>query len=156
MTKTKTKSMTISQMAKASGVAVSSVSALVTKWNLKPTKTGNYNAKYYSVEDTARVLDYYQSKAKTDTKTTTRPTQMDMVKSLQRLVDQQQGEIEVLRHQLDVKDRQIEVLQQLVDQAQRLDLTTHAQSDRKLLETKTKTEQSPSDDNHSFLYKLFH
>lgn len=157
MVKTKTKSMTISQMAKVSGVAVSSVSALVTKWNLKPTKTGNHNSKYYSVEDTARILDYYQSKMNTDTKTSTRPTQMDMVKNLQRLVDQQQGEIEVLRHQLDVKDKQIEVLQQLVDQAQKLDLTTHAQSDTKLLETKTKTEQSLNNtDNHGFLYKLFH
>lgn len=156
MVKTKTKSMTISQMAKTSGVAVSSVSALVTKWGLKPSKTGQYNSKYYSAEDTERVLDYYQSKSKTDTKTSTRPTQMDMVKNLQRLVDQQQGEIEVLRHQLDVKDRQIEILQQLVNQAQQLDLTTHKQSDTKLLETKTKTEQSPSDDNHGFFYKLFH
>lgn len=156
MVKTKTKSMTISQMAKSSGVAVSSVSALVTKWHLTPTKTGNHNSKYYSEKDTERVLDYYQSKMNTDTKTSTRPTQMDMVKNLQRLVDQQQGEIEVLRHQLDVKDKQIEVLQQLVDQAQKLDLTTHAQSNTKLLETKTKTEQSPSDDNHGFFYKLFH
>lgn len=155
MVKTKTKSMTITEMARSCDVAVSSVSALVTKWKLKPSKTGQYNSKYYSVEDTQRVLDYYQSKSNTDTKTSTRPTQADMLESLQRLVDQQTSEIEVLRHQLDVKDRQIEILQQLVDQAQKLDLTTHKQSDTKLLETKTKTEQSPAD-NHSFLYKLFH
>lgn len=155
MVKTKTKSMTITEMARSCDVAVSSVSALVTKWKLKPSKTGQYNSKYYSVEDTQRVLDYYQSKSNTDTKTSTRPTQADMLESLQRLVDQQTSEIEVLRHQLDVKDRQIEILQQLVDQAQKLDLTTHRQSDTKLLETKTKTEQSPTD-NHSFLYKLFH
>lgn len=155
MVKTKTKSMTITEMARSCDVAVSSVSALVTKWKLKPSKTGQYNSKYYSVEDTQRVLDYYQSKSNTDTKMSTRPTQADMLESLQRLVDQQTSEIEVLRHQLDVKDRQIEILQQLVDQAQKLDLTTHKQSDTKLLETKTKTEQSPAD-NHSFLYKLFH
>lgn len=156
MTKTKTKTMTITDMARACGVAVSSISALVSKWELKPVKTGQHNAKYYSVEDTVRILDYYQSKTNTDTKTPTRPTQSDMLESMQRLVDQQTAEIEVLRHQLDVKDKQIEVLQQLVDQAQKLDLTTHAQSDTKLLETKTKTEQSPSDDNHGFFYKLFH
>lgn len=157
MTKTKTKSMTITEMASVSDVAVASVSALVSKLGLKPTKTGKYNAKYYSPEDTERVLEHYRSKSKTNAKTSSRPTQMDMLESLQRLVDQQQGEIEVLRHQLDVKDKQIEVLQQLVDQAQKLDLTTHAQSNTKLLETKTKTEQSPNDtDNHSFLYKLFH
>lgn len=156
MTKTKTRTMTITDMARVCGVAVSSISALVSKWELKPVKTGQHNAKYYSVEDTVRILDYYQSKTNTDTKTSTRPTQSDMLESMQRLVDQQTAEIEILRHQLDVKDKQIEVLQQLVDQAQKLDLTTHAQSDTKLLETKTKTEQSPSDDNHGFFYKLFH
>lgn len=156
MTKTKTKSMTITEMASVSDVAVASVSALVSKLGLKPTKTGKYNAKYYSPEDTERVLEHYRSKSKTNAKTSSRPTQLDLLDSLRELVKQQTSEIEVLRHQLDVKDRQIEILQRLVDQAQKLDLTTHKQSEpNRLLETKTETKRATTD-SHGLLYKLFH
>ncbi len=70
MTKTKAKTMTITELSRVTGVSGASITALAKKWKLKPTKTGEYNRKYYSAKDCQRIIDYYQSKAKTGTKTT--------------------------------------------------------------------------------------
>lgn len=104
MTKTKTETMTISEMASVLDVSGASITALVEKWNLKPTKTGQYNRKYYSPKDCQRIIDYYSSKAKTGTKTTKTATKDDL--------------IEALREQVKAKDKQIDQLNEQLKMAQ--------------------------------------
>ena len=93
MTKTKTRPMTITELSRVTGVSGASITVLVKKWKLRPTKTGEYNRKYYSAKDCQRIIDYYKSKPKTATK--------DEI--IQALRDQ----IEEQKKQLDVKDNQI-------------------------------------------------
>ena len=104
MAKTKTKSMTITEISRVTGVSGASITALVEKWQLKPTKTGQYNRKYYSPKDCQRIIDYYSSKAKTGTKTTKTATKDDL--------------IEALRAQLKAKDKQIDQLNEQLKMAQ--------------------------------------
>lgn len=111
MAKTKTKSMTISEMASVLGVSGASITALVNKWQLKPTKTGQYNRKYYSSKDTERILNHYHNRAKTKTKSTKPVSKDDIIAALRDQVKQQQ-------HQLDVKDDQISELNEQLKMAQ--------------------------------------
>ena len=111
MTKTKTKSMTISEMASVLDVSGASITALVNKWQLKPTKTGQYNRKYYSAKDTERILNHYRNKAKTKTKGTKPVSKDEIIAALRDQVKQQQ-------HQLDVKDDQISELNEQLKMAQ--------------------------------------
>lgn len=104
MTKTKTKSMTITEISRVTGVSGASITALVEKWNLKPTKTGQYNRKYYSPKDSQRLIGYYQSKAKTSPKTSRQTTKDDL--------------IEALREQVKAKDKQIDLLNEQLKMAQ--------------------------------------
>lgn len=104
MAKTKTKSMTITEISRITGVSGASITALVEKWNLKPTKTGQYNRKYYSPKDCQRIIDYYSSKAKTGTKTSRQTTKDDL--------------IQALRDQLKAKDKQIDQLNEQLKMAQ--------------------------------------
>ena len=111
MTKTKTKSMTISEMASVLGVSGASITALANKWQLKPTKTGQYNRKYYSAKDTERILNHYRVKAKTKTKSAKPVSKDEIIAALRDQVKQQQ-------HQLDVKDDQISELNEQLKMAQ--------------------------------------
>ena len=111
MTKTKTKSMTISEMASVLDVSGASITALVKNWKLKPTKTGQYNRKYYSAKDTERILNHYRVKAKTKTKSAKPVSKDEIIAALRDQVKQQQ-------HQLDVKDDQISELNEQLKMAQ--------------------------------------
>lgn len=104
MAKTKTKSMTITEISRITGVSGASITALVEKWQLKPTKTGQYNRKYYSPKDCQRIIDYYSSKAKTSPKTSRQTTKYDL--------------IQALRDQLKAKDKQIDQLNEQLKMAQ--------------------------------------
>lgn len=111
MTKTKTKSMTISEMASVLDVSGASITALVKNWQLRPTKTGQYNRKYYSAKDTERILNHYRNKAKTKTKSARPVSKDEIIAALRDQVKQQQ-------HQLDVKDDQISELNEQLKMAQ--------------------------------------
>ncbi|MBO2714485.1 DUF536 domain-containing protein [Lactiplantibacillus plantarum] len=54
--------------------------------------------------------------------------------------------LDIMRHQLDEKDRQIEKLTQLLDQQQQLNLSTNRQNE-KLLDTPQKTSEDASKDD---------
>ena len=111
MAKTKTKSMTITEISRVTGVSGASITDLVNKWQLKPTKTGQYNRKYYSPKDTERILNYYRVKAKTRTKSTKTASKDEIIAALRDQIKQQQ-------HQLDVKDTQISELNEQLKMAQ--------------------------------------
>lgn len=112
MAKTKTKPMTITELSGVTGVSGASISVLVKKWKLRPTKTGEYNRKYYSAKDCKRILDYYSSKAKTGAKTATKD---DLIKTLR-------DQIEDQRHQIDQLNEQLKMAQINLSQSQQLQL----------------------------------
>lgn len=116
MTKTKTKPMTITELSRVTGVSGASITALVKKWKLKPTKTGEYNRKYYSAKDCQRIIDYYSSKSKTGTKTATKTAAKDEI--IQTLREQ----IEDQRHQIDQLNEQLKMAQINLSQSQQLQL----------------------------------
>lgn len=116
MTKTKTIPMTITELSRVTGVSGASITALVKKWKLKPTKTGEYNRKYYSAKDCQRIIDYYSSKAKTGTKTATKTATKDEI--IQTLREQ----IEDQRHQIDQLNEQLKMAQINLSQSQQLQL----------------------------------
>lgn len=116
MTNTKTKPMTITELSRVTGVSGASITALVKKWKLKPTKTGEYNRKYYSAKDCQRIIDYYSSKAKTGTKTATKTATKDEI--IQTLREQ----IEDQRHQIDQLNEQLKMAQINLSQSQQLQL----------------------------------
>lgn len=115
MTKTKTKSMTITELSRVTGVSGASITALAKKWKLKPTKTGEYNRKYYSAKDCQRIIDHYQSKAKTGAKTTKTATKDEIIQTLR-------GQIEDQRHQIDQLNEQLKMAQINLNQSQQLQL----------------------------------
>ena len=122
MTKTKTKSMTISEMASVLDVSGASITALANKWQLKPTKTGQYNRKYYSAKDCQRIIDYYQSKAKTGAKTTKTATKDDLIEALREQIKDQRHQIDELNEQLKMAQINLNQSQQLqLNQAKRLE-----------------------------------
>ena len=112
MDKTKTKTMTITELSRVTGVSGASITVLVKKWKLKPTKTGAYNRKYYGAKDCQRIIDYYQSKAKTGAKTVTKN------EIIQTLKDQ----IEDQRHQIDQLNEHLKMAQINLSQSQQLQL----------------------------------
>lgn len=116
MTKTKTRPMTITELSRVTGVSGASITVLVKKWKLRPTKTGEYNRKYYSAKDCQRIIDYYSSKAKTGTKTATKTATKDEI--IQTLREQ----IEDQRHQIDQLNEQLKMAQINLSQSQQLQL----------------------------------
>lgn len=108
--------MTITELSRVTGVSGASITALVKKWKLKPTKTGEYNRKYYSAKDCQRIIDYYSSKAKTGTKKATKTATKDEI--IQTLREQ----IEDQRHQIDQLNEQLKMAQINLSQSQQLQL----------------------------------
>lgn len=160
MAKTKTNTYTVSELARIADVTPASMSAYIQKLELKPTKTGKYNRKYFNQADYDKIMKHYHKKPKTETKTTN-STKDDVINTQQRLIDEQARTINLLREQLAVKDKQIETANRLADQAQKLDLTTHQQQQKELPkdvsvtndESKTETKIN---EHHGLWWKLTH
>ncbi|MEK1295448.1 hypothetical protein HCY73_09905 [Limosilactobacillus fermentum] len=104
--------MTITELSRVTGVSGASITALVKKWKLKSTKTGEYNRKYYSTKDCQRIIDYYSSKAKTGTKTATKD---EIIQTLREQIEDQ-------RHQIDQLNEQLKMAQINLSQSQQLQL----------------------------------
>lgn len=133
MSKTKTKTYTLSELAKIAEVAPSSMSDFIRKHNLKPSKTGEYNRKYFDSKAYDIVMKHYKNSEKTKTRSSN-TTKDDIIAELRERLADKDNTIALLKDQLNVKDKQIaddhktiDTISKLADQAQQLDLTTHGQ-----------------------------
>ena len=101
MGESKSKTYTITDIAKASDVTVASVSKYVKRENLKPVKTGQNNAKFFSHKDFEDIVAYYKSKRQDGKANHVQTTKDDVIAK-------QSETIELLKQQLAEKDKQIE------------------------------------------------
>ena len=101
MGESKSKTYTITDIAKASDVTVVSVSKYVKREKLKPVKTGQNNAKFFSHKDFEDIVAYYKSKRQDGKANHVQTTKDDVIAK-------QSETIELLKQQLAEKDKQIE------------------------------------------------
>ena len=154
MSKSKSKTYTTSELARYFNISVVSASRFIVKHKLKPVKTGQHNAKYYSDAVFQQMEEYYQDKPKTQEKQTYPATKDTIIEQLKAQIHEQAATIELLKQQLTVKDEQIATANRLADQAQQLDLSTHKQ--QKLLSYNPKNKTEEHKEKESFFWKLFH
>ena len=149
MANTKTKTMTITELSRVTGVSGASITALAKKWKLKPTKTGEYNRKYYGAKDCQRIIDYYQSKAKTGTKTTKTATKDDLIETLREQIEDQRHQIDQLNEQLKMSQINLNQSQQLqlrqADQIKRLEAPQQATGSHESYSEQDDEEKSKSE-----------
>lgn len=119
MTKTKTRPMTITELSRVTGVSGASITVLVKKWKLRPTKTGEYNRKYYSAKDCQRIIDYYKSKPKTAPKTATKD---EIIQALRDQIEEQKKQLDVKDNQIAEMGEQLKMAQINLSQSQQLQL----------------------------------
>lgn len=148
----------MSELAKLSGVSVASISKYVKKNRLKPVKTGENNSKYFDSAVYNKVLTHYRTKVKTEGKSQNNKdlvieAQRETIDQLKDTVKTLKEQITILNTQLEVKDKQIATANQLADQAQHLDLTTHTQ--QKLPDAPNATNIS-TEKKHGFWWNLTH
>lgn len=151
MGQSKRKTYTVSQMARLCGVTVASVSKYVKRHSLKPIETGKNNSKYFDEAVLSEIRSYYKDKSEKQTSSDNyRPaTKDDIISELRSRIDELTATNELLRHELDVKNKQIDSAIRLADQAQKLDLTTHQQ--KSLPEKVVKsTVEEPNEKKKSF------
>lgn len=151
MGQSKRKTYTVSQMARICGVTVASVSKYVKRHSLKPIETGKNNSKYFDEAVLSEIRSYYKDKSEKQTSSDNyRPaTKDDIISELRSRIDELIATNELLRHELDVKNKQIDSAIRLADQAQKLDLTTHQQ--KSLPEKAVKsTVEDPNEKKKSF------
>lgn len=103
MSKSKSKTYTISMMARECGVSVASISKYVKRNKLKPVEAGQNNAKLFSDADFQHIKSYYQSKRENEGIAGQSPhvTNADLINHLEETIDD-------LRQQLSEKDKQID------------------------------------------------
>ena len=94
------KAYTITDIARASGVTVASVSKYIKREQLKPVKAGQNNAKFFSNKDFEDIVAYYKSKRQDGKATHVQTTKDDVIAK-------QSETIELLKKQLAEKDEQI-------------------------------------------------
>lgn len=151
MGQSKRKTYTVSQMARICGVTVASVSKYVKRHSLKPIETGKNNSKYFDEAVLSEIRSYYKDKSEKQTSSDNyRPaTKDDIISELRSRIDELTATNELLRQELDVKNKQIDSAIRLADQAQKLDLTTHQQ--KSLPEKVVKsTVEEPNEKKKSF------
>lgn len=141
MVKTKTKTYSMSEMARACDVSTASISALVKRLKLKPVETGENNSKRFNDEDFRTIKRYYQHKVK--------PKPKAEKSTKDELIAQLRAENAFLKAQIEVKDHQIEASNTLIDHAQQLDL---AHSKEKALPEHKEAETA----SHGFWWHVFH
>ena len=89
MSKSKSKTYTISMMARECGVSVASISKYVKRNKLKPVEAGQNNAKLFSDADFQRIKSYYQSKRENEESVSQSPhvTNADLINHLEDTID---------------------------------------------------------------------
>lgn len=149
MVQSKSKTYTVSDMARICGVSVASISKYVKRNSLKPVRTGKNNSKYFDDAVLSEIKSYYRDKGEkqSEASSTYKPaTKDDVIAELRARIDELMAINELLRDELKVKNRQIDDAIRLADQAQQLDLTTHKQQE--LPESVKTTEEKPEKKKH--------
>lgn len=144
MGQSKSKTYTVSDMARICGVSVASISKFVKRNGLKPVKVGKNNAKYFDDAVLSKIKSYYQSKDEKQSEASSNykpATKDDVITELRARIDELMATNELLRDELRVKNKQIDNAIRIADQAQQLDLTTHQQ--QSLPEPVKTTEEKP-------------
>lgn len=164
MANTNSKFYTNKDMAKACGVSESSMTNLVKSLGLTPVKTGKYGRKYYNDAALKMVKSHYSNKNNSVPNSARPSTKDGIIREQQEHINDLKAQIEVLNHQLAIKDRQIETQTEQVKQtsillSQAHTLTLQAQNglDDKSSSAKT-TEGTPEtpNDSHGLFWKWFH
>lgn len=157
MRQSKSKTYTISDIAKICGVSVASVSKYVKRESLKPVKTGKNNSKYFSDAVYQEIKSYYADKVKKNQQEASSnhgpASKDDVIRELRARINDLIATNELLRKELAVKNQQIESAIQIANQAQQLDLTTHNQ---KALPGETVKTNDETVKEHGFWWKLTH
>lgn len=100
MGESKSKTYTITDIARSSDVTVASVSKYVKRHKLKPVETGQNNSKFFSHKDFEDIVAYYKSKRQDNKATHVQTTKDDVIAK-------QSETIQLLKQQLAEKDEQI-------------------------------------------------
>ena len=116
MSKSKSKTYTISMMARDCDVSVASISKYVKRNGLKPVETGQNNAKLFSDADFQRVRSYYQSKRENEGNISQSPhvTNADLINHLEDTIDDLWKQLSEKDKQIDRQNTQIDALTQAV------------------------------------------
>lgn len=100
MGESKSKTYTITDIARDCNVSVASISKYVKRNKLTPVETGENNAKLFSAKDYETIVKYYRSKRKNHTASHVQTAKDDVIAK-------QSETIELLKKQLAEKDEQI-------------------------------------------------
>ena len=163
MTNTNSKLYTNKDMARACNVSEASMTNLVKSLELVPVKIGKYGRKYYNSKDLEKVKNHYKHKAKTPSNSSKSSIKDDIINQQNEHINDLKAQIKTLNEQLAVKDRQIEAQTEqikqtsvLLSQAHTLTLQAQQSKDDKLPDQKHTNQQPPSDESHSWIWKMFH
>lgn len=156
MTQTQTKTYSITEMARACGVSVSSMRSQLLKRGLKPAQTGENNSKLYDAAVLDTMKKYYRSKSKRGSNRPPQTTRSELIESKNTQIEQLQAEIELLKSQLDVKDEQIKAMTEVAKANAQLTAQAHTlDASHRLEDSTTKDTKSPQD-THGRFWHWFH
>lgn len=160
MTQTQTKTYSITEMARACGVSVSSMRSQLLKRGLKPAQTGENNSKLYDAAVLDTMKKYYRSKSKRGSNRPPQTTRSELIESKNTQIEQLQAEIELLKSQLDVKDEQIKAMTEVAKANAQLTAQAHTLDASHRLEDSTTASQNESktvsEEPHGFFWRIFH
>ena len=175
MSKSKSKTYTISMMARECGVSVASISKYVKRNKLKPVEAGQNNAKLFSDADFQRIKSYYQSKRENEESVSQSPhvTNADLINHLEDTIDDLRKQLSEKDKQIDRQNTQIDALTQavgnvsyltkkvasLTENAQQLQLAEKVDINESKPVKPVNTGQDSEDDEqkqHGAVWKWFH
>lgn len=175
MSKSKSKTYTISMMARECGVSVASISKYVKRNKLKPVEAGQNNAKLFSDADFQRIKSYYQSKRENEESVSQSPhvTNADLINHLEDTIDDLRKLLSEKDKQIDRQNTQIDALTQavgnvsdltkkvasLTENAQQLQLAEKVDINESKPVKPVNTGQDSEDDEqkqHGAVWKWFH
>lgn len=157
MTKTQTKTYSITEMASICGVSVSSMRSQLLKRGFKPAKTGENNSKLYSDKAFKTMRDYYRSKAKSSSNRQPQTTRSELIESKNAQIEQLQREVELLTAQLHTKDKQIDAMTALAESNAQLTAQAHTLDASHRLEDDSTTKDTKStQDAHGRFWHWLH
>jgi DNA-binding transcriptional MerR regulator len=175
VSKSKSKTYTISMMARDCGVSVASISKYVKRNGLKPVETGQNNAKLFSDADFQRIKSYYQSKRENEESVSQSPhvTNADLINHLEDTIDDLRKQLSEKDKQIDRQNTQIDALTQavgnvsdltkkvtsLTENAQQLQLAEKIDINESKPVKPVNTGQDSEDDEqkqHGAVWKWFH
>ena len=175
MSKSKSKTYTISMMARECGVSVASISKYVKRNKLKPVEAGQNNAKLFSYADFQHIKSYYQSKRENEESVSQSPhvTNADLINHLEDTIDDLRKQLSEKDKQIDRQNTQIDALTQavgnvsdltkkvasLTENAQQLQLAEKVDINESKPVKPVNTGQDSEDDEqkqHGAVWKWFH